>query len=92
MYSFKRADWTSLQDEVVNISIAYFQLNNINSRSVEENWTYMHRNLLQPFDACIPTKSNSSWKQLPWMTPHMKRLIRKKQKILQQSKMIQDSC
>jgi len=76
-YCFKRADWISLRDKVVNISIAYFQLNNIYSRSVEENWTYIHRNLLQAIEVCIPTKFISSQKQLPWMTPHLKRLIRK---------------
>jgi len=86
MYCFKRADWTSLRNKVVNISIPHFQLNNINSKSVEENWTYTHRNLLQAIEACNPTKFNSSQKQLPWMTPHLKRLIRKKQRFYNKAK------
>jgi len=58
----------------------YFQLSDTNSRSVGENWNYIHANLLQAVDICIPMKHISNQKKFPWMTPCLKRLIRKKQR------------
>ena len=86
IYCFKKADWASLQIELENITNTYFQLNEANSRSIQDNWDYFHNFVLQAIDTHIPVKSISNVKSPPWMTSQLKRLIRKKQRLYNKAK------
>ena len=83
---FNKADWTSLHEKVASMSNDYLQLNETSSRSVHENWNYFHKNLMQAVEAHIPSKYISNSKKLPWMTPELNRLIKKKQRLYNKAK------
>ena len=50
-------------------------------RSVEEDWNLFKDTLQQSIDKNIPSKLVSGKDKLPWMTPHLRRLIRRKNKL-----------
>ena len=86
IYCYRKADWASLRIELENITTTYFQLNEANPRSIQDNWDYFHNLLLQAIDAHIPVKSISNAKSPPWMTSQLKKLIRKKQRLYNKAK------
>ena len=86
VYCYNRADWDAFCEEMIEISRYYFQQNENNNRSVEDNWNYIHDNLLKAINTYIPVKFNSNSNNAPWMTPQLKRLIRKKQRFYNKAK------
>ena len=84
--TYNRADWDALHEEMAEISRYYFERNENNNRSVEDNWNYIHVNLLKVIDTYIPVKFTSNSNNSPWMTPQLKRLIRKKQHFYNKAK------
>ena len=50
-------------------------------RSVEEDWNLFKDTLQQSIDKNIPSKLISGKDKLQWMTPHLRRLIRRKNKL-----------
>ena len=86
IYCYRKADWASLRIELENITTTYFQLNEANSRSIQDNRDYFHNLLLQAIDAHIPVKSISNAKSPPRITSQLKRLIRKKQCLYNKAK------
>ena len=59
VYCYNRADWDALHEEMTEISRYYFEQNENNNRSVEDNWNYIHDNLLKAINTYIPVKFNS---------------------------------
>ena len=47
MSCYNEADWTSLHVKLASVTDKYFKINEANSRSVQENWKYLHKNLTQ---------------------------------------------
>ena len=78
MYCYNGADWVAFREEMTNISRRYYELNEYEHRSVENNWKYTCDNQLKAIDTYIPVKFYSNSENTPWMTPQLKRLIRKK--------------
>ena len=69
-----------VKTEMTEISRHYYERNENSTKSVEENWSYIHDNLLKAIDTYVPVKFNSNRTNAPWITPQLKRLIRKKQR------------
>ena len=59
----------------------YFNLNENNTRTVEQNWNFFHENILSIVDKNIPAKNITASNRLPWMTSELKRMIKRKQRL-----------
>ena len=66
VYYYNRADWDTLHEEMTEISRYYFEQNENNNRSVEDNWNYICDNLLKAINTYIPVKFNSNSNNTPW--------------------------
>ena len=86
VYCYNRAYWDILHEEMTEISRYYFEQNENNIRSVEDNWNYIRDNLLKAINTYIPVKFNSNSNNIPWVTLQLKRLIRKKQRFYNKAK------
>jgi len=51
-----------------------------------ENWSFIRVNLTRALETHILVRFISSCKHVPWMTPQLKRLIRKKQRFYNNAK------
>jgi len=80
VYCYNRADWDGLREELIELSSHYFERNVNCTKSVQENSKYICDNLLKAIDTYVPVKFNSNSNNAPWITPQLKRLIRKKQR------------
>ena len=81
--SINKADWTTLHVKLVSISDEYFQMNEVNSRSIQD---YLHKNLMQAIEMCMQTKFISNITKPPWIMSDLDRLIRKKQQLYNKAK------
>ena len=53
---------------------------------MEQNWNFIHENILQIVKDHIPAKQISTLSRLPWMTSQLKRLIKRKQRLYKRAK------
>lgn len=54
--------------------------NNAENNDINRNWVIFKSMLLKSIDNHIPNKVTNGKPDLPWLTNHIKRLIRKKQR------------
>ena len=64
----------------------YLTLNENSSRTVEQNWNFIHESILQIVKDHIPAKQISISSRLPWMTSQLKGLIKRKQRLYKRAK------
>ena len=76
VYLYKLADWYTVTEKLLNLSHTYFELKQLSSQSLEENWTFFIE-----IQDHTPTETLSTRTHLPWMSNALKRLIRKKQRV-----------
>ena len=81
IYLYNRANWDVVRDEISVVSDMYFNLNENNTRTVEQNWNFFHENILSIVDKNIPAKNITASNRLPWMTSELKRMIKRKQRL-----------
>ena len=86
VYCYNRVNWDVLREEITKISRYYFEHNENNNRSVEDNWNYIRDNLLKAINTYIPVKFISNSNNAPWMTSQLKRSTRKRQKCYNEAK------
>jgi len=89
IYIYKKADSESLKDE---ISSAWdkFQTSQPHGKSVEQNWCHFTSIILTAIKNHVPTKTISGRWNLPWITPGLRRLMRKKQRVYNPAKRTQN--
>lgn len=80
VYLYNRMNLEGLKCEVSNISNTFFQSSPQN-RNVDENWTLFKTSLLKAVDTYIPSKMTKAKSSLPWVTRHIKRHMRKRDKL-----------
>ena len=90
IHLFKKANWDEIRCNLVLVSNMYFDLNSITSRSVEENWAFIHQQYLHLIHKFVPSKTLGTRYHLPWLSSSLKRLIRKKQRLYNKAKSYQD--
>ena len=90
IHLFKKANWDKIRCNLVLVSNMYFDLNSITSRSVEENWAFIHQQYLHLIHKFVPSKTLGTRYHLPWLSSSLKRLIRKKQRLYNKAKSYQD--
>ena len=86
IYLYNRANWDIIREKVSTVSDMYLTLNENSSRTVEQNWNFIHESILQIVKDHIPTKQISTSSHLPWMTSQLKRLIKRKQRLYKRAK------
>ena len=75
---YRKADWELLSDHIKNIEIKI--LNSPNS-SVEYIWNIFKNELENGVNKCIPHKTASTKAKLPWITPEIKHLMRRRDRV-----------
>ena len=78
IYMYRNADWSSLKERISCVSEQYHQLNSPSTRSVDQNWCYIHHQLLKVIQEFIPTRLLSNRSHLPWLSASLKCLMNKK--------------
>ena len=59
---------------------------NQNHMDVNDLWNYFKNSTIDSIKKNIPTKSNGNKTTLPWVTPQIKKLINKKNKLFKKKK------
>lgn len=90
VYIYKRANIGAIKKELDEFNINLFG-EDFNLRSVNENWNMFKLIVLDSMNRFIPTKKLSTRNNLPWMTRHIHRLIRKKQRLYNKAKKTQNN-
>ena len=56
IYLYNRANWDIIREKVSTVSDMYLTLNENSSRTVEQNWNFIHESILQVIKDHIPAK------------------------------------
>ena len=78
IFHFTKADWTQIKAETAQFTDTFLEKSN--QRTIDENWN----NFKQHIDSLltrIPSKTISGKNHLPWLTPKLKKLVKKKNKL-----------
>jgi len=67
IHLFKKANWDANHCDLLLASDMYFDLNSTSSRSVEENWAFIHQQYLHLVQKYVPSKTLSTKYHLPWL-------------------------
>ena len=91
IYIYKKADIELLKDEITS-AWDKFQTSQPHDRSVEQNWCHFTSTgiILTAIRNHVPTKTISGRWNLPCVTPGLRRLIRKKQRVYNLAKRTQN--
>ncbi len=79
IYSYQKADWDKMKDEMREFNRRY--LKKCDQRSVDQNWSNLRDQLHHLLDKYVPSKLKSTRQNLPWLTPELRRLTKKKQRM-----------
>ena len=86
IHLYTKANWEEIRSSLLCVSETYFELNSNFSRSVEENWNFLHLYCLKIIENHVPVKLVGTRSHLPWLTSPLWRLIRKKQRVYNKAK------
>ncbi|CAG2231580.1 unnamed protein product [Mytilus edulis] len=78
VHLFKKGDMNGLKENIQENFTT--RMNNMEENTVEENWTYFKKIILQATKEFIPQKTIGSKQHVPWISTHIKRLIRRRQR------------
>jgi hypothetical protein len=85
MYQYKKADMKGLTQELNNLSNKIISQASNNTTS-EQLWVSFKTGILKAMDTFIPSKLSSKKHQTPWITPRVRRLLRRKQRAYNKAK------
>ena len=88
-YIFSKANWTGLKDALGDLT----ELTNDNHKKgedIDKLWTDFRDKILQEVDNHIPHKMKSKGNSTPWINKDIRRLLRKKQRLYNQAKKLND--
>ncbi|XP_072042262.1 uncharacterized protein [Amphiura filiformis] len=80
IYNFLRADVENLKQNVKEHT-QEFLASAPQNNSVDTNWEKIRDNLTEAMNAHVPSKMSSGKRHLPWVTPDIKRQMRKRDKL-----------
>ena len=84
IYQFQKADHQRLKDAVSNFS-AEFLASSPETNTVDENWTKIISFLTKCMQEFVPSKLSKTRHHLPWITPSIKRQMRKRDKLFKKA-------
>ena len=78
VYVYAKAKWDSIKQDMRNFTE---QLStNLTNNDVNTNWSLLKQHLRSSMDRHIPSKTTSHKQHLPWITPAIRKMCRKKQR------------
>ena len=80
---WSKADWNHLKKEAASFCTEF--LNTCGTRNVQENWEILCTHM-KTWKELIPSKPSSTRFNLPWITPDIKRMLRKKRRVYNKAK------
>ena len=78
VYSYKNADWRTIRTRTREFANSF--LNEMQDRTVEDNWMLFKRHMNKMMEEHMPAKLTSTRNNPPWLTNSLKRMCRKKQR------------
>jgi hypothetical protein len=85
IYMYHKADIPTLKEHTQEF-VQHFLNSNPGERSVNENWEIIRDKLLYLADIHIPSKMSKSKHNLPWVSPKIKRKMRKRDKLFSKAR------
>ena len=85
VYRFSKGNMDAIKHDL-ETKFECFAQSDPSSRTVDENWNDFKTTLMSSVNKHIPRKTLSTRKDVPWMTPEIKRKIRKKQRLYNKQK------
>ncbi|MES9950854.1 MAG: reverse transcriptase family protein, partial [Candidatus Thiodiazotropha sp.] len=80
VYLYNKGDFNSMREEALNFKNEKYFNGHSGSRSVQENFNLINSFISETVDKHIPSKTSRSVASVPWITPEIRRLIRRKNK------------
>jgi exonuclease III len=78
IFKYKDANWDKMREETLDFNTNF--VSNIQSFTVQENWSKFKAHLTCIMNRYIPSKTVKNNQRLPWFNNSIKRVIRKKQR------------
>ena len=82
---YKKADWDKIRTELKTFQEHYFCKQTIHT-TTEEKWLLIKTKIQEIIDKHVPSKTLRQKQDIPWLTPEIKRLIRKRDRIYKKLK------
>ena len=84
VYDFKKADHNKIELDLIQLQSDF--LNTWRNRDVQGNWNFFKNGLLDIVNKNVPSKVIKGNTDLPWITPRIKRILRKRKRIYKKAK------
>ena len=78
MHRYQKGDYESLRNDTLKFAIERYVNCHSDTRSVQENFNLITSLIQDTADKHIPSKTSCSVSSVPWITPEVRRKIRKK--------------
>ena len=76
VYIFNKADHKKIELDLIELQNEFYDT--WRNRDVEDNWRFFKNNLLEIVNKNVPSKILKGKTDLPWLTPKIKRILRKR--------------
>ena len=80
VYLYQKGDYESMRKDTLEFAKEKYFYGHSDTRSVQENFDLLTSFIQDSADKHIPSKTSRSVSSIPWITPEIKRKIRKKNK------------
>ena len=80
VYLYQKGDYNSMRKDALKFANEKYFNGHSNSRSVQENFDLITSFIQEAADKHIPSKISRSASSVPWITPGIRRMIRKRNK------------
>ena len=84
IHLYSKADWNKLRTKTSEFQEEFLKC--YSDSSVDENYKKLEKHVNQIIDDHVPSKTTTSRFNVPWMTPTIKRMCRKKQRLYNKAK------
>ena len=80
MYLYQKGDYESMRKDTLEFAKEKYFNGHSDTRSVQENFDLLTSFIQDSADKHIPSKTSRSVSSIPWITPEIRRKIRRKNK------------
>jgi hypothetical protein len=84
VHQWSKANWDLLREDSLKFQESF--LKDYQNHDIDTNYNKFCKHVEDITKQHVPTKPSSSSKKIPWLTPHLKRLTRKKQRLYNRAK------
>jgi len=80
VFKFDKTDFNAVKLDAIELNRAFFVRNPLEC-SIEDNWQFCKAGLIEIVCKRVPRKKQGTWADTPWITRDLKRLLRKKKRL-----------